>query len=278
MVLRPRIREIETAHLGVDEMFLRFAGLSLLVLLLPFTAVAQEAKTVEQLDKEVQDLKTQMTTTVENLTALTKSVTENTKATIANKASVDELIVAQKGMQEQLDELINLQQERFVQQQQILESVVQQDSSGADVLRLSANMAKSEDFRQEVRKAVHDSLDETGEVVVANKMAIPQRVEVNRIPYDIPAGDTLTLKVPVGTVTAQLPGQTPTNWTLTAPNYLQKIDIVPNQQTTVTALRPIETMAPVVTYRPIETMAPVTTYRAIETYYIDPAPIYWYGW
>ncbi len=258
-------------------MFLRIVGASLLALLVPVMGMAQEAKTVQQLDTEVQDLKTQMTKTLANLSQLTEAVTKNTEATIANKASIDGLIEKQTEMLQQLDELTSLQQEQFVQQQQVMESIVQQDSSGVDVLRLSANMQRSEEFRQEVRKAVHDSLQAEGDVIIRNKMATPQRIKVNQTDYDVAAGETLTLKVPVGTLTAQLFGQPLTNWTISPPKYSQTIDIVPEQQTTVTAYRPIEAMdSPVTTYRPY-TPAPVYV-SPVETYYVDPTPVYWYDW
>ena len=89
----------------------------------------------------------------------------------------------------------------------MMESIVQADGSGADLLRLSANMQKSEEFRQEMRKAVHDSLDQEGEVVIHNRMDTEQMISVNQKDHKIPSGETLTLKVPVGTLTARLPVQ-----------------------------------------------------------------------
>ncbi len=134
-------------------------------------------------------------------------------------------------------------------------------------------MAKSEEFRQDVRKAVNDSLDRQGEIIVQNRMQSFQRIQVNQTEYGIPAGDSLTLKVPVGTVTAQLPGQRLTNWTVTAPDYKQKIDIVPETETTVTA------------YRPVYTQPTVPLYTSpTETYYVDPPaasylpPTNWFFW
>ncbi len=251
-------------------MLLRIAVTSLLVLLMPCMAAAEDAKTVGQLNKEVQDLKTQMKTTLENLAKLTDAVTKNAEATIANKQSVDYLIQKQQEQFDRLDELTRLQQEQFVQQHEILDSIVQKDANGTDVLRLSANMEKSPQFRAELRKVVHDSLDQEGEVIIRNKTAYDQQVKINQKDEKIAAGGTLTLHVPVGTLTAQLPGQPLTNWTITAPKYQQKIDIVPNEQTTVTAYRPVETPTPA-NAMPIYA-APV------ESYYYDPATGVWYSW
>ena len=44
------------------------------------------------------------------------------------------------------------------EQRQMMESIVQADDSGADLLRLSANMQTSEEFRQDMRKAVNQIL------------------------------------------------------------------------------------------------------------------------
>ena len=89
-------------------MFLRIVGTGLMVLLMPFVATAQEAKTMGQLDKEVQDLKAQMKTTLENLSKLTESVTKNTEATIASNTSIDSLIEKQAEMLEQLENLTTM--------------------------------------------------------------------------------------------------------------------------------------------------------------------------
>ncbi len=71
-------------------------------------------------------------------------------------------------------------------------------------------------------------------------MANHQQIVVNQKEYGLGADEILTLKVPVGTVTAQLPGQPLTNWTVAAPNYSQKIEIVPEKMpTTTTAYRPM---------------------------------------
>jgi hypothetical protein len=140
-----------------------------------------------------------------------------------------------------------------------------------------------------VRKAVHDSLDQEGSVIIHNRMDTEQTINVNQKNHRIPSGETLTLKVPVGTLTARLPGQALTNWTITAPTYKQRIDIVPDTQQTVTTYRPIESTVPVTTYRPVDTVVPVTTYRTlysasptyvptVDTYYVNPVTVYRYYW
>ena len=140
-----------------------------------------------------------------------------------------------------------------MQQQQVLDAIAQRDSQGNDILQLSATLEKSEEFRADMRKAVNESIQTEGDVVIHNKMPSGQRIKVNQTQYDIPAGETLTLKVPVGTLTAQLPGQRLTNWTISAPQYKQTIDIVPDTEATVTTYRPLYTEPAVPVYvTPIE--------------------------
>ncbi|MFO7905005.1 MAG: hypothetical protein ACQESR_20110 [Planctomycetota bacterium] len=237
-------------------MLWRFTGLWLLVLFAPFAAMAQEAetgKTVEELDKEIQAVKT----------------------------TIQELEQQQAEMQKQLDdltsmqnELADLQREQAVQQQQVLNSITKTDSTGNEVLQLSANMEKSEEFRQEMRKAVHGSLENKGRVIIRNKMATQQRIRVNQTNYDIDAGESLTLEVPAGTVATKLPGQSLVNWAITPPEYKQTIDIVPESETRVTRYRPAENSESVTTYRPLSE-APSVYRPPVETYVVEPAPIYW---
>ncbi len=280
-VFPPMELGIYTAHLGVTEMLFRNLGMCMLVLLTPLALAAQEkAKTLEDLARDVQNLQSQLKETAENLTIVAEQVTKNTASTANNDAElkriqnvVNEELRKQQELIDTIEGLTGLQQNQLEQQQQVLDTIAGKDSSGNDVLRLSATMAKSDEFRQDVRKAVNDSLDQEGEVIVQNRMQSYQRIKVNQTEYGIPVGETLTLKVPVGTVTAQLPGQRLTNWTLTAPNYKQRIDIVPDTEATVTA------------YRPVYTQPTVPLYTSpVETYYVDPLPNYtlppisWYLW
>jgi hypothetical protein len=71
-------------------------------------------------------------------------------------------------------------------------------------------------------------------------MATRQHIVVNQKSYEMAPDEILTVTVPVGTVSAQLPGQALTNWTLSAPTYSQKIEIVPESDPAPTQVaRPI---------------------------------------
>jgi hypothetical protein len=226
----------------------RFLSVSGLVLLIAGVASAQtDAKSAEQLTKDVQELQQKLTNTAANLQILAEQVAKNTDAGTKNSQDITQLTNAinaelklQRALFSKMDGFIQQQQEQLDRQQATLDAIVRKDSAGRDVLQLSANMDQSNEFREEVRKVVHEALDTHGELTIWNRMGDPQQVLVNQKPYDIAADEMLTLTVPVGTVTAQLPGQPITNWTLGAPNYHQKIEIVPESDNVPTKVaRPI---------------------------------------
>jgi hypothetical protein len=216
--------------------------------LIPAVAAAQTPpRTLEQLTKDVLELQQKLTTTSENLTKLAEQVGKNTEATTLNAQGIERLtsiinteLGKQQDILERIDELTRQQQTQLARQQEILDAVTQPDAQGNNVLRLSANMENSEEFREDVRQAVHRSLETHGQVTIRNRMESAQTVIVNQREHRLGAGEILTLRLPVGTVTAQLPGQPLTNWTLTAPSYTQKIDIVPETPMSTTVYRPLD--------------------------------------
>ena len=256
-------------------MVCRIIAVCCLIWLLPAAAWAQAAaKSPEQLTKDVQDLQQKLTTATENLTRLATQVARNTEATTQNAQGVERLTTLlndelhrQQDLLNRIDELTQLQQDQLARQQAILDAITQKDAAGNDMLRMSANMEASEEFREDVRKVVHQSLQTHGDFSIHNRMASYQRIVVNQKEYGLNPDEILTLKVPVGTVTARLPGQPLTNWTLTAPQYSQKIEIVPDtENATTTAYRPVSSDA----VTPWQTLAPWPDPPA----YLTPPPVY----
>jgi ABC-type transporter Mla subunit MlaD len=199
------------------------------------------AKTPEQLTKDVQDLQQNLTAATANLTKLATQVAKNTEAITTNSQGIERLTTflkeelrKQQDILARIDELTQQQQDQLARQQAILDTIAQKDSTGRDMLRLSANMEQSEEFRDDVRKAVQQALDTHGDLTIHNRMENRQQIVVNQKEYGLGADEILTLKVPTGTVTAQLPGQPVTDWTVGAPNYSQKIEIVPEKIPTTT--------------------------------------------
>lgn len=243
-------------------MVYRIIATCCLALLLPAAALAQDAKTppkaktLEELTKDFQDLQQQLATTTTNLTNLTKAVADNVIATEQNKQDI-------QLNTDSIARITDVIQTELEKQQRILEAISQKDAAGNDVLRLSAIMEQSEEFRGDVRKAVHQSLETHGEFSIHNRMGSYQRVVVNQREYGLNPDDILTLKVPVGTVTARLPGQALTNWTVGAPNYSQRIEIVPDANATTV-------------YRPMSGDSMVPSYSlsppAWDPFYLTPLP------
>ncbi|MHB8952121.1 MAG: hypothetical protein ACYC4U_04020 [Pirellulaceae bacterium] len=241
-------------------MVCRIFGMCCLTLLVPGAVWAQTTpipRTLEQLTKDVQDLQQKLITTSGNLTKLSEQVAKNTETITQNSQGIERLTTIineelrkQQNILERIDELTQQQQDQLARQQAILDAIAQKDTAGRDVLRLSANMEQSEEFREDVRKAVHHSLDTQGELTVHNRMPNPQQIIVNLKTFGLGPDEMLTLKVPVGTVTAQLPGQPLTNWTVGAPTYRQTIEIVPETSPNTTSVfRPLVggPMAPLAT-------------------------------
>jgi hypothetical protein len=261
-------------------MVYRIVATCCLVLLLPALALAQnatappKAKTLEELTKDVQDLQRQLATTNANLTTLTEQVATNVEATTKNTQSIDRItnviqddLAKQQDAQQRILDNINYllaeQKGKLDDVKAILDAITYKDSKGNDVLRLSAKMAQSEEFRDDVRSAVHQSLETHGDFSIHNRMGTYQRVVVNQREYGLNPDEILTLKVPVGTVTARLPGQSLTTWTVGAPNYSQRIEIVPDGN-------------PVTVYRPISGEVAVPSYPLSppvwDPFYLTPLP------
>jgi hypothetical protein len=210
---------------------------------------------------EIQSIKDQLRLLSENLTKTVETVGEH-------ETQIGQLKSDMMALTGQINEEIQ-------KQQQILDAISQADSSGNYVPRLSSAM-QSEDFRSEMKQAVNSSLGTNGDFRIANKTDQYQRILVNRQEYGISAGETLTLKVPTGTVTTQIPGRDITNWTLAGPKYEQNIEIVPpTEPVRTTVARPVYTpttttyMAPTTTY-----MVPTTTYSVPTTTYSVPTTTY----
>jgi len=227
------------------------------VVLSPALAAAQGTKpqeqprSLEQLARDVQALQAQLKTTNENLTL----VTEGLKTT---NESVDEIRA----------DIVQLRadvQEQQARQQQILDSIVQ-----------DTNRQRSDEVRQEVRRAVQESLTTHGEFTIHNRMTTRQQIVVNQSEYGLDPDEILTLKVPVGTVTARLPGQPLTNWTVGAPAYRQRVDIVPDANATTT-YRPLSSgtvVTPWYSLSPVQGESYLTPLPPPPPIYVAPLTIY----
>jgi hypothetical protein len=156
-------------------------------------------------------------------------------------------------------------------------------TSSGDILDIRSQMQKPP-FRSAFDNAVHEVLsDKPGIFTVTNKMPTYQRISVNRVEYGLSPNQRVTLEVPLGTVTTELPGQEIKNWTVAAPGYSESIDIVPSKQWTA-FFRGAEPAAPTAPAAPVYTsyyapewttshyQPPVYTAPVTSTY-VNPAPV-----
>ncbi len=258
------------------------AACGCLALLTSAAALAQDAKTseakapppkvktLEELTRDVQGLQQQLAAISANLTNLAKAVGDNVQETGQNQRAIEQNA-------ENIARITDVIQTELSKQQRILEAISQKDSAGHDVLRLSAIMEQSGEFRGDMRKAVQQSLETHGDFSIHNRMATVQQVVVNQRPYRLNPDEILTLKVPVGTVTAQLPGQALTNWTVSAPSYSQRVEIVPDVNTR-TVYRPVSGDSGVTSYewlpRPWDPIYLVPL-PSLPPAYVESPPAYW---
>lgn len=101
---------------------------------------------------------------------------------------------------------------------------------------------ENEQFRQDMSRAVHDSMDRQGTVWIHNKTAVGHTILVNNSQYVYvgPGQDRRVEGLTVGTISTELVGyERPRNWSLGPPDYEQHVNIVPNSPTRVVAARPV---------------------------------------
>jgi hypothetical protein len=131
--------------------------------------------------------------------------------------------------QEEFNKLQTWVYELSTVQGQIAKRVSRPDGEDAYVLSIMDNMQRSPEFRQEMDRAVHDSMRRQGTLAIENQMDTYQTVRVNNATYQVAPHGNLNLEVPVGTVTTELVGyEQEKHWTLGPPNYQIQIGIRPN--------------------------------------------------
>ncbi|NOY30450.1 MAG: hypothetical protein GXP28_09840 [Planctomycetes bacterium] len=165
--------------------------------------------------------------------ALEGSVKSLESVVYKNASQINDLTSNINGLAEALKlstmDLSDRMTNQDAKQQQILDQIMSTDEQGEVYLTLSSIMTKSAVAREEVRKAVEQSIRTQGTLTIVNEMGTAQDILVNRIQHHVHAGATLNLTVPVGTASTQLPGQELVNWTIGIPNYRQSVSIKPRR-------------------------------------------------
>ena len=129
----------------------------------------------------MQELQQKLKNNSETLQVLAEQVARNTETSTTNAQGIERLTtVINDELKKQQQLLENRRADPAAagsvgRQQVILDAIAQKDSAGRDILRLSANMEQSEEFREDVRKAVHQALDTHGELTIWNRMETGSR-------------------------------------------------------------------------------------------------------
>jgi len=153
-----------------------------------------------------------------NIDALTKLVQE--KDVAASRKSLADLADLRAG--------IDAVKDQSDGQKRILDAIAGLDPNKKPLLRLNAIMQNSQEGKQEIAAAVNNSMPRQGTLRIDNRMATDQYLLVNGKSESIPAGKTVFLDVPVGTVVTELAGyEGPKSWMVGPPSYGQEIIIAP---------------------------------------------------
>lgn len=220
-------------------MFLRpVIAAALAAICLSAPALAQQATVydksqdtrIDELSKQLAAVTTRLTTAESKVAdidrrieLLTTSVEKLTQVT----ADVDSRL---KALSEKVSELSDKPNTELTALKTQLDAISLKDGD-AYVPNISAAMSSNR-FRQDMETAVNKSLKTGGTVLLTNKTAIAQWVEINRTRYFLRPGEQLPVAVNIGTVTTQLPDEEMQTWTITAPAYQLALEIVPKPELT----------------------------------------------
>lgn len=207
--------------------------------------VQQNMVTRQQLNEAIQ---------AEMTAAMSRFATKAEMAEYAPRTEIDELKKQLATLQESFDdqaaqlnqfrqqmgEQVTTLNDQATQIQQVVNAISRTDSQQRPILDLNSSM-QSQEFQQDLSGAVHNSLQRQGELEINNQMTTVQYLRVNGQMYSIPPLTNSKVTVPVGTLTTELLGESPKNWSIAPPSYRQGIIIAPRQSSVVVA-------SPVVVY------------------------------
>ncbi len=217
------------------------AGLALLTALsIPLAASAQTpagVPTTAELQQQLAELRQSIARTngtvsehgsqIETLSNLVGSVVsklDKVENTLADQSGQIETLKAD------MDTVTTNLRTQIGDQEMILNQISKRGPDGSHVLALSSNMDRNPEFKDEVRQVVNSSISTTGTLEVRNLMLAGKHLKVNGQEWYIPAGETRTITVPVGTLTTELVGEEPQRTsTIGPPRYTQRLEISPRR-------------------------------------------------
>jgi uncharacterized coiled-coil protein SlyX len=231
------------------------------VLFVPLAAVAQTTNgepTTAELQRQIAQLRQSIAKTngtVSEHTTHIESLTNLMDSLVSKLDRQENILSDQSGQIETLktgmDTVTTNLRKQIGDQEEILNEISRRGPDGSRVLALASNMDRNPEFRNEVRQVVNSSIGTTGTLEVRNLMDVGKYLKVNEREWYIPARETRTFSVPVGTLTTELVGEEPPrSSTVGPPGYKQRIEISPRRvQQTV--------------------QRPINQFRTIERVYVD---------
>lgn len=198
---------------------------------------------------------------MQELAKVRTNVTANMEriGTLGNKVDAQQTELSE--IKRQLGELQNQFQDQVARQGEILAAISSADGEQT-ILPLTAIMDRSPKFTQDMADAVHRVIQSEGTFTIENKTSDYRRVFVNRVEYGVQPGATLNLKVPTGTVSTQIDGEGLKTWSVGAPSYAQKVEIVPTANALTTYYAPSSDSSSAITSNDLPTTTSVTAYSA----------------
>jgi len=216
-------------------MFARLAVVAALAALsISTSALAQQATVYDKSqDSRIDDLAKQLAALTSRVTTAENHISDIDRRIAALTTNVEKLTEGYKDIDRRLktlDETVNDatsgSKNELTTMKKQLDAVSIKDGDSY-VPNISAAMSTSDKFRQDMETAVNKSLKTGGTVLLTNKTAIAQWVEINRTRYFLRPGEQLPVAVNIGTVTTQLLDEEMQTWTITAPAYQLALEIVP---------------------------------------------------
>ena len=223
-------------------MFFRFSVAALAALCLSAPALTQQAiaqqptvhdksqdARIDELAKQLAALTTRLGMTenkVADIDRRIESLTTNVEKLTQVTADVDSRL---KSLSDKVNELSDKPSTELTAMKTQLDAISVKDGD-TYVPNISAAMTGSNKFRQDMETAVNKSLKTGGTVLLTNKTAVAQWVEINRTRYFLRPSEQLPVAVNIGTVTTELPGEEMQTWTITAPAYQLALEIVPRPE------------------------------------------------
>jgi hypothetical protein len=185
--------------------------------------------------------------TTAELSSELAAMQQNLKMMTTNMDAIIDHVAANKDTPQRLDDLERRMMEYSTAQQDLMKKLdeiqqslqeIQQPAAGGERITTLRPFIEDQNLRKQLADAVQNEMPKQGLFHVENTTDVDRTIEINRTSFTIPSQQARSFRVAVGTVTTQLPGEPLMTWSVAAPTYDQRIQIVPKAIPT-TVSRPI---------------------------------------